>query len=62
MKRIREEFPKLGEEVIRSEKLLSDTIMEDILDGSLNRAHFKNLQPHSEKLGINSWNSSASYY
>jgi hypothetical protein len=54
MKRIREEFPKLGEEVIRSEKLLSDTIMEDILDGSLNRAHFKNLQPHSEKLGISS--------
>ncbi len=49
LKRLREEFPKLPEEAIRSEKMITDTIMEDILDGSLSRVHFKNLQPQLER-------------
>ncbi|MFY7930084.1 MAG: hypothetical protein ACOVS5_14525, partial [Oligoflexus sp.] len=49
LKRLREEFPKLPEEAIRSEKMITDTIMEDILDGSLNRVHFRNLQPQLER-------------
>lgn len=50
LKRLREEFPRLTEEALRSEKMITDTIMEDILDGSLNRTHFKNLQPQLERL------------
>ena len=53
LKRLREEFPKLPEEAIRSEKMITDTIMEDILDGSLSRVHFKNLQPQLERAPFN---------
>ena len=52
LKRLREEFPKLPEDAIRSEKMVTDTIMEDILDGSLNRVHFRNLQPQLDRFGF----------
>ncbi len=51
VRRIREEFPKLSDEAVRSEKMVTDTILEDILDGSLNRVHFKNLQPQIDRIG-----------
>jgi hypothetical protein len=31
--------------------MVTDTILEDILDGSLNRVHFKNLQPQIDRIG-----------
>ena len=53
IKRIKEEMPMASDEVVRSEKMLVDTIMEDILDGTLNRTHFRNLQPATLSLASN---------
>ena len=49
-KRLKEEFPTVPEALLKGEKFLTDTIMEDILDGSLNKTHFKNLQPLPDNL------------
>ena len=51
IKRIREEFPKLDDETLNSPSLIIDTIMEDIVNGTLNRTHFKMIQPQAANIG-----------
>lgn len=44
-KRIKAEFPTASDDFINSEKLVTDTIMEDVMNGNLTPSHFTVLKP-----------------
>jgi hypothetical protein len=52
-KRIKSEFPTAGDDFINSERLVTDTILDDIMSGSLNPNHFTALKPmdHTKRIG-----------